>query len=103
MKESIYQGLIIRRLEKEYPGCLVIKNDSGYIQGIPDLLILFENRWAMLEVKASEDAPTEANQPYYVEYLNNMSYAAFIYPENEDEIFYELQLALGARGTARVS
>ena len=94
MKESVYQARIIRRLNKVFPGCLVIKNDPTYIQGIPDLLILFGLRWAALEVKTSEKAPTQPNQPYYISLLSEMSYAAFVYPENEETVFYELQLAL---------
>lgn len=92
MKESIYQAQLIRRLEKEFPGCVVIKNDPSYIQGIPDLLILFRDRWAMLEVKKSVSAPTEANQEHYVEAFHQMSYCAFVFPSNEDKVFYELQL-----------
>lgn len=94
-KESVYQTLVIRRLEQEYPGCVIIPNDARIIQGVPDLLILFGDRWAMLEVKASESAPVRPNQPHYVDEFNRMSYCSFIYPENEDEVFYELQHALG--------
>jgi hypothetical protein len=103
MKENIYQARVIRRLEKEFPGCVVIKNDSSYIQGIPDLLVLFGDRWAMLEVKGSENAPFEANQEYYVDMLNNMSYSAFIYPENEERVFDELQHAFSPSRQTRVS
>ncbi len=95
MLESVFQGRIIKRLELEFPGCLVQKNDSGYRQGITDLLILFGPKWAALEVKRSADAPTRPNQAFYVELLNEMSYAAFIFPENEEEIFDELHTAIG--------
>jgi hypothetical protein len=94
LKENAYQGLIIRRLNKEYPGAIVLKNDSSYMQGIPDVVIFYQDRWAMLEVKTSEDAPFEPNQEYYIEKLDEMSYASVVYPENEDEVFYELQHAL---------
>lgn len=97
MRESSFQAKLIRKLESIFPGCLVLKNDSSYIQGIPDLLVLFHNRWAMLECKTDANAPTRPNQPYYVDLLNQMSYAAFIYPENELEILNELQLAFGTR------
>lgn len=97
MRESSFQAKLIRKIESIFPGCLVLKNDSSYIQGIPDLLVLFQNRWAMLECKTDANAPTRPNQQYYVDLLNQMSYAAFIYPENELEILDELQLALGAR------
>lgn len=94
MKENVYQAKIIRKLKQLFPECVVIKNDSSYIQGIPDLTIYYGPRWAMLEVKVSEDAPEQPNQGYYVEKLNEMSYAAFIHPGNEKEVLRELQHAL---------
>lgn len=103
VKEFIYQLRVVRRLEKEFPGCFVIKNDPRFIQGLPDLLILFNDTWAMLEVKASEDSPPRPNQPYYVETFGQMSYASFIFPENEERVFDELQLALCNRRSTRVS
>lgn len=63
-----------------------MKNDSSYIQGIPDLLVLFRNKWAALEVKKSNTASHRPNQDYYVDKMNDMSYAAFIYPENKEEV-----------------
>jgi hypothetical protein len=73
------------------------------MQGIPDLLVLYRNKWAMLEVKGFEDAPEEPNQDYYVDLLNNMSFAAFIYPENETEVLNELQHAFAIRRSSRLS
>lgn len=97
MRESQFQKRVIDRLKQTFPGCFVLKNDSGYIQGIPDLLCLYGDTWAALEVKISADADTQPNQPYYVEKLNEMSFAAFIYPENEEAIFDALQYALGGQ------
>lgn len=94
MTENEYQAQLIKRLRKLFPGSIVVKNDTGYMQGIPDLTIVFRDRWAMLEVKAYEGAPEQPNQPYYVEKANNMSYGAFIYPENEEEVLREVQQAL---------
>lgn len=94
MKENEYQAKVINRLKDTFQGCLVIKNDPAYRQGIPDLLILFTNRWAILEVKASADSPERPNQGYYIDLFNSMSYASFIYPENEEQVFDELQHAL---------
>ncbi len=93
MRESAYQSLLIKYLRVLFPGCLILKNDTDYIQGIPDLLVLYKNKWAMLEVKSSGRAPEQPNQDYYIELLDNMSFAAFIYPENEEEVLYELQKA----------
>jgi hypothetical protein len=94
MREGAYQTKLIKKLGVLFPGCMILKNDSGYLQGVPDLIILFGDRWAMLEVKADEDSPLQPNQDYYVEMLNEMSFAAFIYPSNEREILRALQQAL---------
>ena len=94
MKESKFQKGLIDELKVIFPGCLVLKNDANYIQGIPDLLILHNDRWAALECKASATSHHQPNQEYYVDLMNKMSYAAFISPENKEEIFNELQSAL---------
>lgn len=96
MKESAFQANLIRRIKTILPDCIVLKNDPNYIQGMPDLLILENDRWAALEVKISSTATHQPNQNYYVDKMNRMSYAAFICPENEEEILYELQQALRA-------
>lgn len=91
MKENEYQSRLIKRLKRQFPGCIVLKNDSSYIQGIPDLLVLFGDRWAALEVKRSRNASRRPNQQYYVEKMDSMSYATFIFPENEEEVFDDLE------------
>lgn len=96
MLESTYQAKLIKKLNRMFPGCIIMKNDESYRQGIPDLLILFNSRWALLEVKASEDAPTRPNQEYYVATANHLSFAAFIYPENEKDVLHDLTAALRA-------
>ena len=94
MRESTYQARLIDILRDMFPGCMILKNDSGYLQGIPDLLILYHSSWAALEVKASINSPTQPNQEYYIEMLDTMSYASFISPENEEEVLYALQQTL---------
>ncbi len=96
MLESKFQGNLIKELKEMFPGCIVIKNDSSYIQGIPDITIFYGKRWATLECKKSKDAPSRPNQPYYVKKMNDMSFSAFIYPENKEEVLNELQQAFGA-------
>jgi len=93
-KESEFQGNLIKKIKDRFPGCMVLKNDPTYIQGIPDLLILHNNKWVALECKKSEKEKTRPNQPYYVNKMNNMSYASFVYPENEEEVLNEIQSAL---------
>jgi len=97
-KESPYQAKLIKKIKRMFPGCVVLKNDSNYIQGIPDITILYENYWAVLEVKASVDSPHQPNQNYYIEKLGSMSYSAFICPENEEAILHDLQYTFGLIG-----
>ena len=90
MLESKFQANLIKKLKNLFPGCIVMKNDSSYIQGIPDLLVLYKDKWASLECKKSANARHQPNQDYYVKQMNGMSYSSFIYPENEDEVINEL-------------
>lgn len=78
-----------------FPDCIVLKNDANYLQGIPDILILFKNRWAALEIKASEGSKTQPNQEYYVDKMKEMSYAAFVHPANRELILEELDYLFG--------
>lgn len=94
--ERSFQKDLIKELKEMFPGCIVTKNDAGYIQGIPDLTILWKDKWAALESKRSKDASVRPNQKYYVDKLNKMSFAAFICPENKEEVLYDLQQAFGA-------
>lgn len=94
MNENKFQANLIREIKTRFPGCIIMKNDSSYIQGIPDLLILYKNRWASLEVKKDEKASHRPNQDYYVQKMNEMSFSKFVYPENRKEIMYELEQTL---------
>lgn len=96
VKESTFQREVIRTLESIFPGCLVLKNDPEYLQGIPDLLLLWKDRWAMLEVKANIYARFQPNQEWYIDHLDQMSYAAMICPENKEEVLNDLKQAFGA-------
>jgi hypothetical protein len=102
MLERDYQRRLIRTLHERFPGCVVLKNDPNYIQGFPDLTILHHEMWAVLEVKASAGAPSQANQEYHIDRLSNMSFAAFIYPENEEEVLDALQYAFQPRRATRI-
>lgn len=93
MVESKFQSILIKELKERFKGCVVVKNDANYMQGIPDLTIYYGNRWAMLETKRSENAPHRPNQDYYVSLFNSMSYAAFIFPENKEVILNEMEQA----------
>jgi hypothetical protein len=102
MQERVYQARLIKKLRLMFDGCYILKNDSSYLQGVPDLIILFGPYWAMLEVKVSADAGFQPNQQYYISELNDMGFAAVIFPENEEAVLRELQQALDPRRAARV-
>lgn len=101
--ENYFQRNLIKELKTLFPGCVVLKNDSSYKPGIPDLLILFEDKWAVLECKKEKGARQRPNQGYYVDQWNEMSFAAFIYPENKEEVLYDLQQTFRPRRSTRVS
>lgn len=89
--EGKFQDALIAELEDSYQGCMILKNDANYRQGIPDLLILFRNKWALLEVKKSAKEKPRPNQPWYVAWGQRNSFGAFIYPENRDEVLEDLR------------
>lgn len=98
MNEADYQAQIIRKVEKLLPGCVILKNDSSYRPGIPDILILFGNLWAMLEVKPYKTARYRPNQDFYINKLDDMGFASVIYPEIEEAILHDLQQSFGFTG-----
>lgn len=101
MLENRFKTNLIKELKLMFPGCIVVHLDE--YQGYPDLLILYKKRWAALEGKKNATASHRPNQDYYVDLMNKMSYAAFIYPENKEEVLSELQSALQPNRTARIS
>lgn len=92
MLESKFQANLIKEIKNEFPGCIVMKSDAGYIQGVPDLLVLNGDKWASLEVKKSSNASHQPNQDYYVDKMNDMSFSRFVYPENKAEVMNDLRL-----------
>ena len=97
MRERDFQSSLIKEIKKRLPDCIVMKNDANYIQGIPDLLVLNGDRWASLECKQSAKSKHRPNQDYYVETMNRMSFSAFIFPENKEEVLNELEQSLHGR------
>lgn len=97
MLEKDFQAKLIKELERMFPGCIVTKVES-YLQGFPDLLILYKDRWALLECKKSANEKRQPNQEYYVGRADEMSFSRFIFPENKEEVLHELRQAFGAEG-----
>lgn len=102
MLERNFQASLIRELKDIFPGCIILKNDPEYLQGFPDLTILFNEHWALLECKRSENEPHRPNQDYYVNKGDRMSFARFIYPENKEEVLDELQQAFRTGRSSRI-
>lgn len=102
-KETKYQRDVVNKIRTLFPGCVALRTDPTQLQGIPDVLVLYKDRWAMLEFKKSANEPTRPNQEYRVEEFRQMSYASFIFPENEERVLRELQQALGSRRKTRIS
>lgn len=102
MLESKFKTRLKDRLKKEFPGCIVMHLDPNEIQGIPDLIILYKDRWAVLEGKRHANANVQPNQEYYVKLMGSMSYASFIYPENMEVVIRELQQAFTSERQARL-
>ena len=96
--ERDFQSKLIKEIKEKFPGCLIMKNDSGYIQGIPDLTVLYGDKWAALEVKRTATASHRPNQEYYVGLMDEMSFARFICPENKQEVLHEMEHAFRADG-----
>lgn len=91
--ESKFQKELMDEIKALYPGCVILKNDSSYIQGFPDWTILYKDKWAVLEAKRAKNAKKQPNQEHYVDQLNAMSYSSFVYPENKEDVLRELHKA----------
>lgn len=94
MKESEFQSSVIKEIKQRLPGSVVMKNDGNYIQGFPDLLILYKSKWAALEVKKEAKSHKQPNQEYYIRLLGEMSFASFIFPENRKEVLDAMEQTL---------
>ena len=102
MLERTYQAQLIKKLRRRFPGCVIEKGDANYQQGALDLTMYWGHHWAKLEVKAYEGAPERPNQAYFVKLFNSMSFAAFIHPDNEEEILDAIQHAFEVCGDTRI-
>ena len=107
-KEGTFQDNLIKILQTSIcPGSIVLKNDSSYIQGFPDLTWLAAYGFtAIIECKKGPHETYQPNQEYYLEYCYNElgHFTITAYPENLEEVLHELQQALQhSRRNARIS
>lgn len=93
MLERDFQAKLIRDIRERFPGCIVIKNDPNYTQGIPDLIVLYKDKYAVLEVKRSKNSPHRPNQDYYVDKFGQWTFSSFVSPETKKEVLDGLQTA----------
>lgn len=91
MLEKDFQKKFIRELEAIFDGCILIKNDAGYIQGFPDWTMFYKNKYAVLEIKKSKNAQHQPNQDYYIDLIDSMGFARFVYPENKNDVIEDLR------------
>lgn len=94
-RENAIQGDLVKEIKKRYPGCIVLKNDASHNQGIPDLTVMYHDKYAMLETKRSEDASFRPNQEFYLKLFDNWSFGKRIQPENKEEVLNELDAFFG--------
>lgn len=96
-KENKFQADLVKEIKKRFPGVIVLKNDANYLQGIPDLTILWKRCWAMLECKKSSHEIHQPNQDFYIEMADGLSFGRFIYPENKEAVLDEMERSFKIR------
>ena len=97
MNEPEYQQFLKKEIRKRLPDAIILKNDANWLQGFPDFTILYQDRYALLEIKRDKYAPVQPNQDYYISKADSWSvYSRFIFPENEKEVLDGLQRALAS-------
>lgn len=91
MLESRFQANLIKEIKRALPGCIVFKHDGNYIQGFPDIVVYYQDKYAMLECKRSENESHRPNQDYYIKKFNDMSFGSFISPETKHVVLKEMK------------
>lgn len=88
--ENKFKQKLKQEIKKLFPECVILDLNASDTQGISDMLILFQNTWAVLEVKKTAKSSKRPNQEYYVNRFNGMSFGAIIFPENKEDILNKL-------------
>lgn len=96
MLENKFKTNLIKEIKRRLPGSIIFHLDPTEMQGAPDLLVLYRNRWGALEGKQNAHAKLRPNQQYYVDMFNNMSFARIIFPENQEEVLDEMERSLSS-------
>lgn len=101
MLENKFKTNLVKEIKERFPGAMVFHLDPNELQGAPDLLVLYKNKWAALEGKKGATASHRPNQDYYVDKMNEMSFAQFVYPENKEEVLNAMERSFQRRRTTR--
>jgi hypothetical protein len=105
MREADYQQNLVTEIYRSFQNyigaqplhdIIVYVTDPNYLQGIADLMVFYRptGKFAMLEVKLSAKSKEQPNQRWYIEHWGQTIFAAFIYPENQEEVLLALRQAL---------
>lgn len=96
--EAETQAAFVKRLRKSFERVLILKNDSGYLQGIMDLTVILPGAIIFIEVKPYVGAPYEPNQEYYLDLVQQFGFfSCTLTPENEEEVFRAIQATQRSR------
>ena len=94
-RENSFQSDLIKEIEQRYEGCVILKNDANYKQGIPDLTVFYKDRYAILETKKDCNATYRPNQEMYLDLFDEWTFAKRVEPENKEEVLHELDAFFG--------
>lgn len=93
-RESLLQQKIIKWLRSQ--GCRVVKCEQNATTrtGTPDIIFMKEQFWGVMEFKKAKNSPKRPGQQEWVDWANENSWGAFVYPANWSEIQKELESLL---------
>jgi hypothetical protein len=88
VKESKFEQDFCRRLRNVDKDVIVVKLTG--ISGIPDRIVLYHDKFVLLEFKRSKNASHRPLQDWYIDHFDGWGLARFVYPENGEEVFSEV-------------
>lgn len=93
--EIPFERKFCKKLRDLHPDVYVMKNDASLVQGFPDRVIYFHDKYAILEFKRSANASRRPNQDWYINNFAQYTYSSYVYPENAEQVFNDLCLFFG--------
>lgn len=89
-KESDFQRDFIKGLKDLGFKCIRVKASGNVNKSYPDYAIFYRFFWGWLEFKKFKDAEVQPGQKEKVEWANENSFGAFVYPENSQAMIDRL-------------